>query len=69
MDSALRRILIFLVGALVGYCSGFKDAQVHEDMVFVRVVQRVQAFGERTIGERGRQIEEAAKEVTGENDR
>ncbi len=69
MDSALRRILVFLVGALVGYCTGFRDAHIHDEMVFVRVVRRVQAFGDRTIGERARQVEKAAEDVTEENDR
>ena len=63
MANVFGRIVIFLLGALVGYCSGFKDAQVHDVMVFERVVQRVENFGERTVGDRSREVEEAAEGV------
>ncbi len=63
MDSAVRRIFMFLLGVTLGYCTGFNDAQHNERMVFVRVVQRVQNFAERTVGDRERQMEEALEEA------
>ena len=63
MDNAIRRVFMFLVGVTLGYCTGFADAQDHERMVFVRIVERVQAFGERTVGDRQREIEEAVEGV------
>jgi hypothetical protein len=66
MGSALRRVLLFLLGAAMGYCAGFKDARTNDEMVFVRAVRRVQGFAERTVGEHEREVEEAAKSVTEE---
>jgi hypothetical protein len=66
MDNALRRIFMFLLGVSLGYCTGFQDAQDHERNVFVRIVQRVQSFAERTVGEPGRERERAVEEA-GEN--
>jgi hypothetical protein len=63
MANLFGRIVIFLLGALVGYCSGFKDAQNHDVTVFERVVRRVENFGERTVGDRQREVEEAAQEA------
>lgn len=63
MDNAIRRIFMLLLGVTLGYCTGFSDAQRHERMVFTRVVQRVQNFAERTVGDRQRRIEEAVEEV------
>ncbi len=63
MENAVRRIFMFLLGVTLGYCTGFNDAQHNERMVFVRVVQRVQNFAERTVGDRERQMEEALEEA------
>lgn len=63
MDNAIRKIFVFLVGVTLGYCSGFTDAQDHERTVFVRIVQRVQNFAERTVGDRQREIEEKVGEI------
>ena len=63
MDHVIRRIFMFLLGVLLGYLTGFNDAQVNERIVFVRMVQRVENFAERTIGERERAVEEAAREA------
>lgn len=66
MNGALRRIVVFLLGVALGYCTGFNDAKTNDEMVFVRVVRRVQNFAERTVGEHERQVEKAAKELTEE---
>jgi hypothetical protein len=63
MEHALRRIFMFLLGVSLGYCTGFRDANNHEDMIFVRMVHRVQSFAEQTIGEPASAVEEAAEEV------
>jgi hypothetical protein len=63
MDHALRRIFMFLLGVSLGYCTGFRDANNNEHMIFVRMVHRVQSFAERTVGEPGRAVEDAVEEV------
>ncbi|UCF20829.1 MAG: hypothetical protein JSU87_05320 [Gemmatimonadota bacterium] len=63
MDSFFGRIFILLVGALMGYCAGFKDAQTNERMIFERVVGRVENFADHTVGEPSRAREGAAEEV------
>jgi hypothetical protein len=63
MESAIRRIFMFLLGVSLGYCTGFQDAKDHDSMVFVRIVHRVQNFAENTVGERQRQIEDATDEA------
>jgi hypothetical protein len=63
MGDLAPKVFVLLVALTIGYCAGFKDAQVNEKMVFVRVIERVQNFGERTVGDRARQTEEAAEEV------
>lgn len=63
MGDIAPKVFVLLVALTIGYCAGFKDAQVNESMVFVRVIERVQNFGERTVGDRARQTEEAAEEV------
>ncbi len=63
MGDIAPKVFVLLVALTIGYCAGFKDAQVNENMVFVRVIERVQNFGERTVGDRARQTEEAAEEV------
>ena len=63
MGDIAPKVFVLLVALTVGYCAGFKDAQVNESMVFVRVIERVQNFGERTVGARARETEEAAEEV------
>ncbi len=64
MDNAVRRILMFLVGVGLGYCTGFNDAQTNDRMVFLRVIDRVQGFAQHTVGDRQRQSEEAVEGVT-----
>ena len=64
MQITFGRIVLLLLAVLAGYCAGFNDAQTHNHTIFRRVVQRVQNFGERTIGEPARQREEAAEKVT-----
>ncbi|UCC47498.1 MAG: hypothetical protein JSV41_08325 [Gemmatimonadota bacterium] len=61
MEHAIRRIFMFLLGVTLGYCTGFKDAQHNEHMVFMRMIQRVQSFAEHTVSERERQVEEAVE--------
>ena len=63
MGDLAPKVFVLLVALTIGYCAGFNDAQVNESMVFVRVIERVQNFGERTVGDRARQTEEAAEEV------
>lgn len=63
MESAVRRIFMFLLGVTLGYCTGFNDAQHNERMVFMRVVQRVQNFAERTVGDRGKEMEKALEDA------
>jgi hypothetical protein len=63
MGDLAPKVFVLLVALTIGYCAGFKDAQVNESMVFVRVIERVQNFGERTVGDRARQTEEAAEEI------
>jgi hypothetical protein len=63
MEHAIRRIFMFLLGVSLGYCTGFRDANNHEDVVFIRIIERVQTFAERTVGEPGRAVEDAAEEV------
>ncbi len=62
MDNMIRRIFMFLLGVSLGYCTGFQDAHDHERNVLVRMVQRVQAYGEATVGDRERAVEEAVGE-------
>ena len=69
MEHAIRRLFMFLLGVSLGYCTGFKDAQHNEHMVFVRAVHRVQGFAERTVSERERQVEEAVEDENREPDR
>lgn len=63
MEHALRRIFMFLLGVSLGYCTGFRDANSNEHMIFVRMVHSVQNFADRTVGERERAVEEAAEAV------
>ena len=63
MGDLAPKVFVLLVALTIGYCAGFKDAQVNESNVFVRVVERVQNFGERTVGDRARETEQAAEEV------
>ena len=63
MGDVAPKVFVLLVALTIGYCAGFKDAQVNDSMVFVRVIERVQNFGERTVGDRARETEEAAEEV------
>jgi len=67
MDNAIRRIFMFLLGVALGYCTGFNDAQSNEKMVFIRVIERVQNFGERTVGDPAREREGAAEGVEEQN--
>jgi hypothetical protein len=53
---------MFLIGVLLGYCTGFNDAKDHEHMVFVRMVHRVQNFAEQTVTPHEEAVEEAAQE-------
>ena len=64
MDNAVRRIFMFLLGVGLGYCTGFNDAQTNDQMVFLRVIERIQGFAEHTVGDRQREVEEAAEGVT-----
>jgi hypothetical protein len=63
MGDIAPKIFVLLAALTIGYCAGFKDAQVNEKMVFMRVVERVQNFGERTVGDRAREREEALEEL------
>ncbi len=63
MESAVRRIFMFLLGVTLGYCTGFNDAQHNDRMVFIRVVQRVQNFAERTVGDREKELEKALEDA------
>jgi len=63
MDHAIRRIFMFLLGVSLGYCTGFRDAKHNEHMVPIRIIERVQNFGERTVGDRAREVEEAADQA------
>ena len=63
MDHALRRIFMFLLGVSLGYCTGFRDANNNEQMIFVRMVGRVQNFAERTVGDPGRALEDAVEDL------
>jgi hypothetical protein len=64
MEHALRRIFMFLLGVSLGYCTGFRDANNNEHMIFVRMVHRVQSFAEQTVGEPGRAVEDAVDDVS-----
>ena len=66
MEHALRRIFMFLLGVSLGYCTGFRDANSYEHMIFVRMVHRVQSFADQTVGERERAVEEAAERAAEE---
>jgi hypothetical protein len=63
MGEIAPKVFVLLVALTIGYCAGFKDAQTNDSPVFVRVIERVQNFGERTVGDRARQTEEAAEEI------
>lgn len=63
MESAVRRIFMFLLGVTLGYCTGFNDAQNHDRMVFIRVINRVQNFAERTVGDREKELEKAIEDA------
>ncbi|UCC82571.1 MAG: hypothetical protein JSW46_16590 [Gemmatimonadota bacterium] len=63
MEHAIRRIFMFLLGVSLGYCTGFRDANNNEHMIFVRMIHRVQSFAERTVGEPASAVEEAAEGV------
>lgn len=63
MENAVQKVLVFLAAATLGYCAGFSDAQRNEQMVFTRVVERVQNFAERTVGDRQRQSEKVVDDV------
>lgn len=63
MEFTFGRLVLILLALVAGYCAGFEDAQSHDHTVFRRVVQRVQTFGERTVGEPARKREEAADRV------
>ncbi|NIN73271.1 MAG: hypothetical protein GTO46_15375 [Gemmatimonadetes bacterium] len=63
MEHAIRRIFMFLLGVSLGYCTGFRDANNNEHMIFVRMIHRVQSFAEQVIGEPASAVEEAAEEV------
>ena len=63
MGEIAPKVFVLLVALTIGYCAGFKDAQTNDSTVFVRVIERVQNFGERTVGDRARQTEEAAEEI------
>jgi hypothetical protein len=65
MEQPVRKIVIFLLALVAGYCAGFRDAQINEQTIFRRAVQRVQNFGERTVGEPAREREEAADRIGG----
>lgn len=54
---------MFVLGVVLGYCTGFNDATENDVMVHVRAIQRVQNFAERTVGDRQRQAEEALEGV------
>ena len=54
---------MFLLGVSLGYCTGFNDATVNERMVLIRVIQRVQNFAERTVGDRQREAERVLDEA------
>jgi hypothetical protein len=54
---------MFLLGVSLGYCTGFRDANNNEHMIFVRLIHRVQNFAEQTVGDRERAVEEAAEEA------
>ena len=63
MDAVFRRLFMFLLGVSLGYCTGFNDATVNERMVLIRVIQRVQNFAERTVGDRQREAERVLDEA------
>ncbi|UCC73228.1 MAG: hypothetical protein JSV86_01290 [Gemmatimonadota bacterium] len=63
MEHAIRRIFMFLLGVMLGYCTGFRDAKNNEHMIFMRMIHRVQSFAEQTVGEHERAVEEAAEEA------
>lgn len=56
-----RRLLMFLAGVALGYCTGFSDAIRHEHNVVVRAVERVRGVARNTVGARGRELEETAE--------
>ncbi len=63
MEHAIRRIFMFLLGVSLGYCTGFRDANHNEQMIFTRIIHRVQSFAERTVGEPADAVEDAAEEI------
>jgi len=63
MEHVIRRIFMFLLGVSLGYCTGFRDANNNEHMIFVRLIHRVQSFAEQTVGEPANAVEEAADEA------
>jgi len=65
MEHPVRKLVVVLLALIAGYCFGFSDAQRNEQTVFRRVIQRVQNFGERTVGDRAREMERAADSVGG----
>lgn len=65
MEQPFRKLVIFLLALIVGYCFGFQDAQTNQQNVFRRVIQRVQNFGDATVGSPARERERAAEEVGG----
>lgn len=65
MEQPVRKIIIFVLALVLGYCAGFRDAQTNQQTIFRRVVQRVQNFAERTVGSPARDREEAADRIGG----
>ncbi len=58
-----RRVLIFLLGVSLGYCTGFSDAKRHGHNVLVRAVERVRGVARNTVGARGRALQRTAEEL------
>lgn len=58
-----RRVLIFLLGVSLGYCTGFSDAKRHGQNVIVRTVERVRGVSRNTVGARERSLEKTAEEL------
>ena len=54
---------MFVLGVVLGYCTGFNDATENSVMVHIRVIHRIQNFAERTVGDRQRAAEEMVESI------
>ena len=63
MEGVFRRVGMFVLGIVLGYCTGFNDATENDVMVHIRMIHRIQNFAERTVGDRQRAAEEMVESI------